>query len=227
MKITLFFKFLLLFIVFFPIAVALFVVYLFYSNVQTAILISDNDYLLIQNSFTKWTFILFGLLLLLFYIRETQGFFYIRQFDCLWEKFGWKKMTIVLCSVFIISICYQFSIYTKVSVNGITYNRGYGFGSITYDWNDVDEVNVFYSVRYHKNDGNYKVNYVLKTSDGRKVNLRDSKEFWNKILFIEDEIKKRNIAIKKIKINHYVCRELLIDEKVEIEQLKSILLVEE
>ncbi|MCX7726956.1 MAG: hypothetical protein N2053_08910 [Chitinispirillaceae bacterium] len=214
-----------------PITGVLFLIYSLFCFAQEKIFLASSDYLLIPNVFLGWSFVIFGLAFFMLIVFKIDFDGYAGKIIYMYQKISAKLVGIVALAVFFIVIFFNFFSYTIVAPGGIVYKESLFQNEVHYSWNDVKRADIFYSIHQKKHRTRYRLHYTLSTADDKQFDMKLSKQFWDKVISVDNLLKEKNIKVNRGEIQRYSCFSLLIDESVEFSEglriIEQIMAVEE
>ncbi|HEX2947358.1 MAG TPA: hypothetical protein VHT96_15550 [Clostridia bacterium] len=223
--------FLIILVVGAPITGVLFLIYYLFGCAQERAFLSGSDYLLIPNSFVGWSFVLFGLAFFMLILFRIDFNSYAGRIIYLYQRISGKLIASGAVVVFFIVMTYQFFSYTVISPSGILYKESLLQNGVHYSWNDVRGADVFYTIHQNKYRTKYRLHYVLSTTDGKQFEIKLSKQFWSKVISVDNLLKEKKIIVNRETIQRDSCFSLLTNELVEFSEglgiLKRIMAVKE
>lgn len=165
------------------------VLYQSYYNVQTSVFFNDNTLLFVNNKVAGIIIFISPAIIISCIILRIKSNISIKIMKI-------KFFSFIAILTFVISACIlvcQFFEYSDINKDEIHVRNGLIFTDKNYMWSDVTYAEVSYE---SGNKGQIDIIYNIYLNDGTKINVRNSNDFFSKIVNLDNFMKD-----KKIKIN--------------------------
>jgi len=160
-----------------------------YYKFQTSIFSNDNTLLFVNNAIADYIIIFSPPIIILCIILRIKNVSSIKIMKI--KLYSFIAILTFVISVFIL-VC-QFFEYSDINREEIHVRNGLFFADKNYMWSDVTYAEVSYE---NGNKNNIDIVYNIYLNDGTKINVRNSDDFFSKIVNLDNFMKD-----KKIKIN--------------------------